>query len=76
MESDERAQRKWCNALKLTEYDSFKGNSVLYKLYREKQESCDSLHSLPVSPFSSIPSSLVLFAVSEVMNVYVYLSFY
>lgn len=42
---------------------------------RESEESKDSLHS-PDSLFSSIHSSLVLFAVSEVMNVYVYLSFY
>lgn len=42
---------------------------------RESEESKDSLHS-PDSLFSSTHSSLVLFAVSEVMNVYVYLSFY
>lgn len=41
----------------------------------ESEESKDSLHS-PDSLFSSVHSSLVLFAVSEVMNVYVYLSFY
>lgn len=73
MESDERAQRKWRNALKLTEYDSFKANSI--QSTPESEESKDSLHS-PDSLFSSVHSSLVLFAVSEVMNVYVYLSFY
>lgn len=62
MESDERAQRKWCNALKLTEYDSFKANRSTVWVQHERAKRAKTPCTPPtlsLAPYTLLSFSLL-----------------
>lgn len=62
MESDERAQRKWRNALKLTEYDSFKANSIQSTVWVQHQRAKRAKTPCTPPTLSLAPYTLLSFS--------------